>query len=191
MKKDNEGYTLAELLAVTAILVILSSLVTGILFSVLRGSNKTMVTNAVSQNGQHALSVISSLMTNSLGLVSITEYSGIPPHVGYSGCSATGGPYARIITVKGFESGAQTAFTCDTTGKITSNSAELTDITSVQVGPPVNSSTCYFRCIQANSFTPPQIEIYFKLSQAGTSSLIERIASSEFKTSVTLRNYKP
>src|SRR5581483_2454097 len=70
MKQLSSGFTILELLVVISIMVIIGSLISGILFSTLRGTNKTKITNAVSQNGNYAMSVMTDIIRSSTNVVS-------------------------------------------------------------------------------------------------------------------------
>lgn len=199
IRTSQQGYTLAELLAVTAILVILSTLISGILFSTLRGSSKAKVTSSVTQNGSYAISVMANQIANSAALYSVTPYSGPSVTV----CVPAGIKYKQI-DLKDFDTpGLIQRFYCDgsaTPGKIVSetelsgviqSSNSLLDTTKVQLVSPVDATTCYIKCTQPDVFTPPQIEVFFKLQQVDTSNFIEQQSSAEFRTNITIRNYKP
>lgn len=181
-----KGYTLVELLAATAIIVIVSGLIVGVLYSTLRGGNKTKATNDVAQNGNYALSVISNTALLAEDVVSL---DGNP----VTDCTA---PTPTPVKSIGFKQadGSTVEFSCDiATSSIASKSANITtyliDNNSVKVDP----ATCSFTCIQGNNnpYASPIISASFTVSQKGTSTLFENVASSTFSTSVTMRNYNP
>ncbi len=188
MKKFNfqKGYTLVELLAVTAIIVIISGLIIGVLYSTLRGGSKTKVTNDVAQNGNYALSVISN---TALLADDVIALDGSP----VSNCTAPTTTPAKSIEFRQAD-GSTVEFSCDlATSSIASTSANvktyLMDNNSVKVDP----STCSFTCSQSNNnpYSSPIIGVSFTVSQRNTSAAFENIASSTFNTSVTMRNYNP
>lgn len=198
--KNNAGYTLVELLSVMMILVILTSVITGILFSITRGSRKTQITSDVSQQGQYAMSIISNTIINSLGLFSATDYSGNPPYTGSSlNCSKTladippgvKGVKMKELVLNDFEAGTTHSLSCDAGPPQTIQRDSLSLIDTDKLEIIYGNSTCYFMCTQPDSFTPPQIEIYFELKQVGTVNFIEQQSVAQMKSSVTLRNYKP
>ena len=188
IKNSTRGYTLVELLAVTSIVVIISGLIVGILYSTLRGGNKTKVTNDVTQNGNFALSVISN---TALLSEDVTKVGGLD----VTDCTSSPSPSGTSIEFQDVY-GALVSFTC--TGApddtIASQSAEtvptdLIDISSVKV----DASTCSFSCVQSNGnpYSKPVIKISFTVTQKSTTPLFESAASSTFSTSVTMRNYNP
>lgn len=186
MKKHNlqKGYTLVELLAVTAIIVIISGLIIGVLYSTLRGGNKTKVTNDVAQNGNYALSIISN---TALLATSVTKVNGVD----VSDCATE--KTGTSIEFKNAD-GSLVSFSCDAgTTSIASSSANVTsyliDNNSVKVDP----ATCNFTCSQSNNnpYSSPIIGISFTVSQRNSSAAFENVASSTFNTSVTMRNYNP
>lgn len=180
----SRGYTLVELLAVTSIIVIVSGLIIGVLYSTLRGGNKTRVTNDVSQNANYALSVISNTAINAQSVTSVGGNS-------ISDCTA--GPSGNSIEFEQ-SNGALVRFSCDAvTESIASSSGTTTtylvDNNSVRVDP----STCSFTCVQnnANPYAQPIITVSFSVSQRGSSATFENIASSSTSASITMRNYNP
>jgi prepilin-type N-terminal cleavage/methylation domain-containing protein len=157
----NRGYTLAELLAVTSIIVIVSGLIVGVLYSTLRGGNKTKVTNDVSQNVNYALSVISNTAINA---EKVTEVGGA------SVLDCTANPTGNSIEFEQRD-GRRIKFECDAAEEsIASTSASITtyliDNNSVKVDP----LTCSFSCVQpnANPYSQPIITVSFTVSQRGT-----------------------
>lgn len=178
------GYTLVELLAVTSIIVIVSGLIVGILYSTLRGGNKSKVTNDVAQNGNYALSIISN---TALLAESVTAVGGNP----VADCTTS-----REGSSIEFEQsdGSRLMFSCDADSQsIASQSGEmvhhLIDNNSVKVDP----ATCSFTCFQDNNnpYASPIIGVSFTVSQRADSTVFENVAQSVFKTSVTMRNYNP
>jgi type II secretory pathway pseudopilin PulG len=173
-----------ELLAVTGIIVVISGLIAGILYSSLRGGNKSKVTNDVSQNGNYALSVISGTI---LDAKSVTKIGG----VSISDCTLT--PKGTSIELQQ-QNGALISFLCDDqANSIASTSGQTTtyliDNNSVKVDP----SSCSFTCKQANSdpYASPIIDIVFTVSQKQTTSAFENVGTATFNTSVAMRNYNP
>ncbi len=177
------GYTLVELLAVASIIVIVSGLIVGVLYSTLRGGNKTKVTNDVAQNGNYAMSIISN---TALLARSVTEVGG----VSISDCTTERqGGSIEFET----EDGNLVRFVCDgATSSIASISGAMTnnliDVNAVKV----DAATCSFSCVQnnANPYSAPIIKIGFTVSQR-SGTVFENVASSSFNTSVTMRNFSP
>lgn len=184
--KLQKGYTLVELLAATAIIVIISGLIIGVLYSTLRGGSKTKITNDVAQNGNYALSVISNtaLLAND-----VIALDGSP----VSDCTAPTPTPAKSIEFKQVD-GSTVEFSCDLgTSSIASKSANVTTYLIDNNSVKVDQATCSFTCSQSNSnpYSSPIIGVSFTVSQRNTSSAFENIASSTFNTSVTMRNYNP
>ena len=184
------GYTLIELLAVTSIIVIVSGLIVGVLYSTLRGGNKTKVTNDVSQNGNYALSVISN---TALTAESVTKING----VGVSDCTGIQLTPAKSIEFQ-LADGSLVAFSCDAaTQSIASSSGSITtyliDNNAVKVDPSDAKGACSFSCYQegSNAYSAPKIGVTFTVSQRTSNALFENAATSVFNTSVTMRNYNP
>lgn len=184
LSTSGQGYTLAELLAVTSIIVIVSGLIVGVLYSTLRGGNKTRVTNEVSQSANYALSVISNTAINA---ESVTEVGG----ASVSDCTAD--PVGDSIEFE-LRDGQRVKFECDASSEsIASISASTTtyllDNNSVKITP----STCSFSCSQpnANPYSQPIITVSFSVSQRGTNATFENVASSSTSASITMRNYNP
>lgn len=178
------GYTLVELLAVTSIVVIVSGLIIGVLYSTLRGGSKTRITNDVAQNGNYAISIISN---TALLAEAVTEIGGTP----VSDCTTL--TQGSSIQLKNPD-GSFVTFSCDvSTESIASSSAGTTtyliDNSSVKVDP----STCSFACYQStgNPYDQPIINATFTVSERSGGSFVENTASSPFQTSVTMRNYNP
>lgn len=183
LKRSSKGYTLIELLAVSSIIVVVSGLIVGVLYSTLRGGNKTKVTNDVAQNGNYAMSVIAN---TALLATSVTEVGGSL----ISDCTTERqGNSIEFET----ENGNRVRFVCDSqsesiasiSGSLTNN---LIDVSAVKVDP----TTCSFTCTQnnGNPYSSPIIRVSFTVSQR-SGSTFESVASSPFSTSVTMRNFNP
>lgn len=182
--QSKNGYTLVELLAFTSIIVIVSGLIVGILYSTLRGGNKIKATNDVSQNGNYALSLISNA---ALIARDVTKVGGVD----VSDCTTK-----RQGTSIEFEQedGSLVLFACDAaTQSIASSSGTVTGYLIDNTSTKVDPATCNFTCFQAtgNPYSAPIISIAFTISQKSSSTLFENVASGQYKTSVTMRNYSP
>lgn len=177
-----KGYTLVELLAVTGIIVAIASLIAGILYSSLRGSNKSKVTNDVSQNGNYALSVISGTILNA---GSVTKIGG----AAISDCTLT--PTGNSIELQQ-QNGALISFLC-TNDSIASTSGQTTTYLIDNKSVMVEATGCSFTCKQGNSdtYASPIIDIVFTVSQKQTNPAFENAGTATFNTSVSMRNYNP
>lgn len=175
--ENGAGYTLVELLAVVTILVILAGIISGIIFSTLRGSNKTRITTEISQNGNYVLGVLSNIISSS---TSVTKISGQE----ISDCTAS--PFGSSITLRNGD-GTETTISCSA-GNIQSGSTPLINTGEVRV----KDNSCKFTCSQKSSdpYSIPLIDIEFTLEDQNA-ILFENKASSLFKTSVSIRNFAP
>jgi len=182
---NSEGYTLIELLAVIAIVVVVGVIVAGILISSLRGGSKSNVIDNVRQNGNVAITQMSKMLIyaqsfNGMSADGISYTTNciqdIPPSP-----SPTPAPISySYIKITSFD-GGQTIFSCSNS-TIASNGASLIDASTVSL------VSCSFACTQNNFGQVPTIEINFILSANTTSSFAEKQATIPFSTSVTLRN---
>ncbi len=182
--QSKNGYTLVELLAFTSIIVIVSGLIVGILYSTLRGGNKIKATNDVSQNGNYALSQISN---TALIATNVTKVGG----AAISDCTTK--KQGTSIEFQQ-EDGSLVSFACDqSTQSIASASGSTTGYLIDNTSTKVDPATCNFSCFQAtgNPYSSPIISITFTISQRTSSTLFENVASGQYKTSVTMRNYSP
>lgn len=183
--KKQEGYTIVELLAVTAIFVIISGLIAGILYSTLRGGSKTRVTNDVSQSGNFALSVMSNTILSS---ENVTKINGLP----IDDCTAF--PSGSSVELK-TASGAYVTFAClnnsiaSTSGNTTTYLVDSGDGGVVAIP----SQTCSFTCRQENnnSYANPIVDINFEIQQKLQGAGVDSSATTPFFTSTVLRNYNP
>lgn len=182
MKKfsNQKGYTLIEMVTVGLILVIISGVIAAILASTLRGTNKSKVTSAVSQNGNYALSVVSNMFISTNSVLSVNGEDVV-------GCSQN--PSGESIVLSRVDGGVTTLL-CDLQSDpptISSNGASLLDTSVVQLD---DSKTCHFSCLQnGNSYSSPLLEVGFSLKQKGLSIFSDTSSSQDFTTQVLLRNF--
>lgn len=183
------GFTTIELLAFTMVLVVVSSLVAGILFTTLRGSTKAKIGGTVAQNGNYALSVMTDIITSS---DAITEINGVAA----SSCVPPQGQTAPPISSIQFHrnDGGLTTLSCSpsSSGTIASVSAglniPLVDSSQVEVA----DCSSFLICTQTDPYSYPIINIKFKLQDKNNNpKIIESSFSSDFNTSVSMRNYRP
>lgn len=175
LKTKQKGYTIIELLAVISILVIISGIVSGILYSTLRGTNKTKITTEVSQNGAYALSVITNDIIDS---GSVTQIDGVDV------LDCTAAPTGTAITLKRLD-GTNTVLSCSG-NTISQDGKSLVNSNTVSV------TSCTFSCSQKSddSYSIPSVGINFTIQQK-SGNFAEQKSSSTFNTSVTMRNYTP
>jgi len=171
------GFTIIELLAVISILVILTGIISGILYSTLRGSSKTRINTEVTQNGTYAIGVISNILATSRG---VTKVGGAE----INDCTTV--QTGSSVTVKSID-GDEITFACSGTN-ISSNSASLINTNQVQI----QAGSCSFSCQQksTDSYSIPIVQIEFTIEDRNA-ILFENKSFSTFRTSVSLRNYSP
>ena len=180
--KSRRGYTLIELLAVTAILVALSVVVSNIIVTTLRGSTKTKVTTNVAQNGEYAQSVISSIISDSRNIVAV-DGSDIDDCASPTPPSSTSSIRFKRID------GGTTEISCEQingTDTIASNGAALVNTSSVIV------SACSFSCSQVvfDPYSIPIVNISFTIADKNTGSN-EFKSTATYNASSSLRVYSP
>ena len=185
----SDGFTLIELLVVILVIFAVGVLIISVLFSALRGANKTNTIDLVRRNGNSAISQMSRMIrfAKSFNGVSINDPNNLNPDCTVPASTPTPAPFQySYVGVTSFD-GGQTVFRClpgDGIAPIASNGASLVDTNSVSV------SSCYFTCTQSDIFSPPNIGINFSLTQKVTpNQFFENKASADFQTSVSIRNY--
>ena len=194
MKNSIKGYTVIELLTVTGVLVVITGILTGIIVATLRGTNKTQTASSVAQNGNYALSVISSILISSDAVLSIQDTNANPTLVLDEDGDCTASPTGNQIELRRVDGGI-TTLSCEN-NTIASKSATmdvgLLDSSKVQISTG-DAASCYFKCIQepGDPYSAPSIEVGFTLTDKNNSANVEKTSSADFQTSVKLRNYAP
>lgn len=178
----NKGYTLVELLAVTTIIVIIAGLIAGILYSTLRGGNKTKITNEVAQNGNYALSVISNTIILSEAVTKVNDVS-------INDCIDS--PSGSSIELRQ-TNGALITFACEN-DSIASRSGAVTTYLIDNNSVRSDDFDCTFVCKQSDSnpYSIPIIDVTFTLSQKAQETSSENTSEATFTTSATMRNFNP
>ena len=203
------GFTMIELLAVAVVIIAVSSIVSAILFSSLRGVSRTSVTDAVRQNGNSAISEISREIrfaklfkgvspdgtTYSIDSetddIDCTMYRPTPTPTPTPGRGYT---HLKIVSLEN----ETIIFSCEDNSPsiyqeirsfdestIISPKSSIFDTGTVKM----DLSSCYFTCSQSVITDPPTIGVHFTLSDTkGDTTFFEQKSSSEFQTSVTFRN---
>ncbi len=165
--RNDNGFTLVEILVVSGISIILLTVIISILVIVMRGAKKSDSVVIVRQNGEQA-------MTQMVRTMRFAKSLDDP-------CPLTD-PSSVIITVV---DDTQYTFTCPTdftsTNYIDMNGVNLTNSTTVLV------TACSFVCTQQAGGSPT-IGISFTLSKVNSSGVPEGDAVIPFQSSVTLRN---
>lgn len=172
------AFTLIELLVVIGVFLAVAAVVGGILFSTLRGSQKSTTIDTVRENGNFALSTMTKTIRGAKSVTWARSGGGCPS----PGIRASG-EYLDILSQDNqtisFQCG--TVLSPDDIGYFTSSWASLINTAAVKIG------SCSFTCTKAEG-EPPVVKIKFTLTQAGTSTFAEQTSAVDFDTSVTLRN---
>lgn len=187
----NKGYTLIELLVVAGILVSISGLVAGILITSLRGGAKSRITNEVSQNGNYALSNMTTEIVKSSNVVSVDGALGCMNTVVSPPTENRG----QSVVLKQDDTTSTVSLVCDGTGIVKrvllpdgtiDSEIQLTDKSQVSV------NSCEFVCRQQDGdvFASPIVSVSFTLTQQATGVGVENLAETNFETSAALRNFR-
>lgn len=176
--QSQQGFTLAELLAVMMIFAVVGSIIGTILVTSLRTSTKAGVITTVKQNGTFALTQMSKILRDARILKQ--------PYP----CGLPSDPTATSSVVIVTNDGLPIQLACieDTNGNlvnIASNGAYLLNTDEVML------STCSFTCSQNSISDYPIIGVDFSLNATGSGNFAENTASAsaiDFSSSITLRN---
>lgn len=169
MPAGRQGFTLVEMMLSIGIIVLLSVMVSGFLFSLLSSSAKTEVVQEVRQNGAYALSVMERMLINSLAIT--------------SDCI---GADASLISFDNYD-GGKTTFACEE-AKISSASGDLVPIRVFLTNSNVKVSGCNFVC-SSQPGKPAMVTINFNVSQKTEGGRANEKLSLDFNTVVTLKNF--
>ncbi len=170
-------------------IVAIGSILAGIIFSSLRGSDKTTALTNVRENGDFVISQLAKTVRNARNFdgVSTDDVSYTTDCVAANVTpTPTPIPY-KFVKITSFD-GQQTKFSCTSgaSGTISSNSASLLDTTLVSL------DSCFFTCSKSTIVDFPTIGIYFALSTFKPTGVVnlfpEKKASINFQTTVTIRN---
>ena len=184
---NNKGFTLIELLVVSGILVAISGIIGGILYSTLRGSDVTRTKTVVSQNGNYAMTSMSEIIKRSKAILGV--YPGPPPTTPEDPfVDCTGSPEGTHLSLL-MPDNKEVLLTCDAQDPahtIASSSAEntynLTDESLV-------TNACSIKCFQSSPFSTPRIELKFELGKDDGSGNIQTNTGELFQTQINVRNY--
>jgi len=162
------GFTLIEMLVVTAVFMLLGGLLVNSLFSILKSNTKAELMKEIRQSGSYALDVMSKMITN--GTITSTN------------CSAAN----TSIVIKNPD-GGETTFECSgDPAYIASNSAHSAQLTNIQ---QIKISSCsnIFQCEIVGENTR-KVTINFVLRQKGSSPRPEDQAQQTFQRVIMVRN---
>jgi type II secretory pathway pseudopilin PulG len=179
IKNKKQGYTLVELLAVIIILVTVGTIISAILASVLRSSNKSVNTESVRRNGNYAITQMSKMIAYAQKLEGVS----LDGSQYYTDCvSQPASAQYNYLRIKSFDGGI-TTFACNDS-KIASLSASETNY----LVDPVLNAACYFKCTQESAAAPAKIDIFLNLSVQNSANFSEGQVEIPFETSVIILN---
>ena len=195
--KSNKGYTLVELLAVIVVMIVVGVIISSILVSSLRGGNKTSTVNEVRDNGNTAMTRMARAIEFAKRFEGVSEVNldgpfrsdCLPEEVGPLTPTPTPVHY-KHIKIRAFDEG-ETTLSClnSTIASTSATGATMALISESGISAP--DSSCYFTCNQAFISQPPTIGINFTLSKGASSLFFEQKFSTDFHTSVVMRNLGP
>lgn len=194
MKKNNyqKGFTLIELLVVIVVLIATGTVIGSVLFSSLRGVNKTNVITVVRQNGDYAISQMAKTIRNAKKFEGVS----LDDQAYVTDCSQTS--YVHYIYIKmTTPEDKQVTFSCshrDISSRVCNpqddcNSISFSSLIDANF-VSTDENSCYFTCGQDNLTDAPTVGINFSLSQKGSreNMFVEKTATVKFQTSVSMRN---
>lgn len=184
----NSGFTIVEVLTVAIILATIGGILTGIISSLLRGSNKTQTTSVLAQNGSYTISLITGIINTSDRVTKVNDDTDIQAYCTSDPSEVTS------ISLRRFD-GEETTLLCDLDNKRISSVSATLDSISLTNNLEVELDTeaaqaCYFKCTQPNNdiYVSPLIEVGFTLKN-NKEGLAEFQSSGLFKNSILLKNY--
>ena len=185
----NRGFTLVELLASIIVLVAVGLIISGIITSSLRGTNKTTTIENIRQSGNYTLAqmsknieyaqVFNGLSNDGINYITSCPFSLAPIPVPVT-------TTYNFIKVTPFNSDS-IVYNCTSSSPltITANGVSLVEANSVSL------TECVIACTQSRATDIPVIRIGFKLGPKNASNLVENSTPPiSFETSVTIRNYQ-
>lgn len=190
-----KGFTLVELLASIIVFVAVGAVISGIVTSTLRGTNKTNVIENIRQNGNYTLAQMSK------NIEYAQTFGGLSNNgVDYvTSCPVLPAPTPPVpnTTIYTFikitpPNGSPTIYNCtgstltvSTLNGTTPTPTPLMDTNSFDL------TGCSLSCTQTSSTDIPIIGISFSLKPKNPNGLVENSSPPIlFQTSVTIRNYK-
>jgi type II secretory pathway pseudopilin PulG len=194
LKNMTLGYTIIELLAVVSILVVISGVIAGILYSTLRGTSRVRITTEVAQNGDYALSVIKKIVADSRNITAIngTQISDCTPNPNSPSTENVPTPTPSglkpSITFRRID-GTSTVLSCPAENEIATIAQDGVSLINTE---NVKVENCVFSCSQLveDPYSVPVVGISFRVTDLNT-GLFETRSFSDFNISTSLRTYSP
>ena len=188
-RQFQKGFTLIELLVGMVILLSVGTIIVSILFSSLRGANKTNTITLVRQNGDYTITQMTKTIRNAKSFNGVSNDG-----VNYSlVCSPSPGSYT-FIKITSLD-GTQTAFSFSSCTSSSCPSSSLPPTIFSNANKLLDTSVCLvctapheFTCSQQSASDGPTIGITFSLSANTQSTLFEQAAILPFSTTVSMRN---
>lgn len=185
--KNTAGFTLIELLVVSGILVAVSGIIGGILFSTLRGTETTRSKTLVAQNGNYAITSMSEIIKRARNITGV--YTGTPPSESFTDCTSS--PEGTHMSLQ-MPEGQEVILTCnyDDRNVIASTSAS-TGVTYNLTNDALVTTpgSCKFACYQSSQFSSPRVEIQFTLGRLNGDGDIVPNTEESFHTQINIRNF--
>src|SRR3989344_828205 len=208
MKKNlkfSRGFTLVEMLAAVIVLAAIGSIISGIVTTSLRGSNKTNEIETIRQNGNYALSQVSQniayaqVFNGFCDNVDDEEEDPVDCDIDdnyIAHCPSYLSPTPVPVTYKYLKvtpsNGSPITYRCDGTVFEAVIPAESILESLVDTAKAVSIDGCVMTCLQTTASDAPIINIKLKLSPKDSAglNLPESSTPISFESSTTLRNYK-
>jgi len=168
-KKARLGFTLVELLVVMAIVGILSTVIISILFSVLRGTNKTNSVTLIRQNGNYALNQMTRIVRSGTSISTATPCNGVP---------------GQRLDINQLDGSTTQLFCSPSNGIYYTDASGKTTLIDKAV---MTVSACTIVCEENATTSIPFVNILYTVTQYGTATS-ENAASVTFNGSAQLRN---
>jgi type II secretory pathway pseudopilin PulG len=182
MKKINlnsYGFSLIELMVGLAIMITATTIVLAIIVSSFRLSSKSTIQDQVRQNGNYALSQMTKVLLYADSINNIADSSGpfSLPCGSSKSFSSIDVTYNKTDTYY---------FSCGTSDGLKSGATY--SAANSMINPNIYVTSCEFKCTQADTAVPPQLEIRFKLQYGAGGAVVEKSAEQTFSTRIKMRN---
>lgn len=188
--KRNHGFTLIETIIVIGIISFILPIIFSIIFSITRQQAKVYILSTVKREGDNALNIIENAIRNN----TISIHSDVPQPINKV-CTGNSLQYPLTGTSNGsdfyFSDKYGQYFRFRLLNNEIASSSSIINA-SVDLTSDANTRITDFdiNCKQTSTYTPPIVDIHFKIEQKQTSSTrAEDIASLDYSTKIKLRNY--